>query len=107
MAHRVAASNVFGESPRRLGIDHFVDPEDFQDLTSRGFAPLGIVNRNSRPKDNVLKTLLADTEHYIAVPAKLSDQLVCIEGLVCLFGRHERSFPSFESPELDDREALS
>ena len=90
MAHRVTASNVFGESPRDLGVDYFVDPDSLQQLTEQGFTPLGIVNSRRPGKRQVLDTLLADADRYAAVPAQLQrESVVCVEGLICLFCRSE------------------
>ena len=99
MAHRVAASNVFGESPRDLGVDYFVDPDSLQQLTEQGFTPLGIINSRRPGKRQVLEALLTDKNRYAAVPAELQrESVVCVEGLVCLFGRHEQDPPLAVSP---------
>lgn len=94
MAHRVATSNVFGELPHHLRADYFIDPDSLQQLAERGFTPLGIVNSQRPGKRQVLDTLLADTDRYIATPVRLqSESVVCVEGLVCLFSRHDQDPP--------------
>lgn len=89
MAHRAASSSVFGESPRDLGVDYFVDPDNLRQLAEQGFMPVGIVNSRRPGKSQVLEVLLSDADRYTAIPARLQrdESDICVDGLVCLFCR--------------------